>query len=79
MTKTGYPSIDRIHLRGIPEEKLHPEILPISMFTTFMKVNDGYLEEVAVEEGDKTYTKQMLKEDVIKFAGCFLLCRSYSS
>lgn len=72
MAKTGYPSIDKTHLQGIPEEKLHPEILPISMFATFMKVNDGHFEEMAVETGDEIYTKQMLKEDIVKFAGWLL-------
>ncbi len=71
--KTGYPSIDKTHLQGISEEKLHPEILPASMFATFSQINGGHLEELAIEEaGDHTYTKQMLRDDTIKFSGWLL-------
>ncbi|MBQ9016729.1 acyl--CoA ligase [Candidatus Saccharibacteria bacterium] len=70
--KTGYPSIDKTHLQGIPEEKLHPEILPASMFATFLKINEGHLDEVAVEADGEVYTKQTLKDDAVKFAGLLL-------
>ncbi len=70
--KTGYPSIDRTHLQGIPEEKLHPEIYPLSMLATFMKINGGHLEEVAIETNGKAYTKQMLRDDSIRVAGALL-------
>lgn len=70
--KTGYPSIDKTHLQGIPEEKLHPEIYPLSIFATFMKVNSEHLDEVAVEVNGKTYTKDQLKNDAVKFAGMLL-------
>lgn len=69
---TGYPSIDKTHLQGIPEEKLHPEILPISMLATFMKINGEHLDEIAIEAGGKTYTKQALRDDAIKFAGLLM-------
>ena len=72
MAKTGYPSIDKTHLQGIPEEKLHPEILPVSMFATFMQINSGHLEEPAIETDGKIYTKQMLCDDTMKFAGWLL-------
>lgn len=72
MAKTGYPSIDRTHLQGIPEAKLHPEILPVSMFATFMKINEGHLEEPAIEAEGKIYTKKMLSDDIIKFTGWLL-------
>ena len=72
MIKTGYPSIDKIHLQGIPEEKLHPEILPVSMFATFLQVNEEHLDEPAVETDGKVYTKEMLKNDIIKFSGWLL-------
>lgn len=72
MTKTGYPSIDKTHLQGIPEAKLHPEILPASMFATFMQVNKEHLDELAIEANGKVYTKEMLKNDIIKFAGWLL-------
>ena len=70
--KTGYPSIDKTHLQGIPEEKLHPEILPASMLAIFTKVNGEHLDEVAVEVDGKIYTKQDLKDDAVKFAGWLL-------
>ena len=70
--KTGYPSIDKTHLQGLPEEKLHPEIFPISMFTTFMKINGEHLDEIAVEANGNTYTKQTLKNDIARTAGFFL-------
>lgn len=72
MEKTDYPSIDKTHLQGIPEEKLHPEILPVSMFATFMKINGEHLDELAIEENGKAYTKQMFKDDIFKFAGWLL-------
>ncbi|MBQ9029662.1 acyl--CoA ligase [Candidatus Saccharibacteria bacterium] len=70
--KTGYPSIDKTHLQGIPEEKLHPNILPASMFATFMKINGEHLDEVAIEADGKEHTKLDFREDVIKFAGWLL-------
>lgn len=72
MAKTGYPSIDKTHLQGIPEAKLHPEILPVSMFATFTQINQGHLEEPAIEVDGEVYTKQMLSDDIVKFAGWLL-------
>ena len=72
MAKTGFPSIDKTHLQGIPEAKLNPEILPVSMFATFTQINNGHLEELAIEEDGKVYTKQMLSGDIVKFAGWLL-------
>ena len=70
--KTGYPSIDKIHLQGIPEEKLHPEIYPLSMFATFMRINGEHLDEESIEENGKVYTKRTLRDDIIKTAGAFI-------
>ena len=70
--RTGYPSIDKIHLQGIPEEKLHPEIYPLSMFATFMRINGEHLDEESIEENGKIYTKRNLRDDIIKTAGAFL-------
>ena len=72
MTKTGYPSIDKTHLQDIPEAKLHPEILPVSMFATFMQINNEHLEEPAIETDGKVYSKQTFKDDIVKFAGWLL-------
>lgn len=70
--RTGYPSIDKIHLQGIPEEKLHPKIYPLSMFATFMRINGEHLDEESIEENGKIYTKRNLRDDIIKTAGAFL-------
>lgn len=70
--RTGYPSIDKTHLQGIPEEKLHPEILSATLLAIFTKTNSGHFDEAAVELGSEVYTKQMLKDDVVKFAGWLL-------
>ena len=72
MGKTGYPSIDKTHLQGVPEAKLHPEILPVSMLATFSKINGEHLDEIAIETNGRTYTKKQLKDDAVKFAGLLL-------
>lgn len=72
MNKTGYPSIDRTHLQGVPEKALHPEIFPLSLLATFLKINEGHMDEVLIEEGDKQYTKQDLKDDAGAFAGTLI-------
>ena len=72
MVKTGYPSVDKTHLQGIPEAKLHPTIQSVSMFTVFMQINLGHLEEPAIEVDGEVHTKQMFRDDVIKFAGWLL-------
>ena len=70
--RTGYPSIDKIHLQGIPKEKLHPKIYPLSMFATFMRINGEHLDEESIEENGKVYTKRTLRDDIIKTAGAFI-------
>lgn len=42
------------------------------MFATFMQINNGHLEEPAIEADGKIYTKQMLCDDTMKFAGWLL-------
>lgn len=66
--KTGYPSIDRTHLRGIPDEMLNPKIYPLSMFATFNQVNNDHLDEPAIITNDRTYKKTDLKYDTIRVA-----------
>ena len=63
--KTGYPSIDKTHLAGIPKSKLNPKILPLSMFGTFMLINSRRLSEPAIQVGEKVYSKREVKNDVI--------------
>lgn len=70
--KTGFPSIDKLHLQGIPEGKLNPEILPVSILATFLQVNGEHLDEIAIEYGDKKWTKQMVRDSAIRIAGLFL-------
>lgn len=59
---TGYPSIDRTHLQGIPKEVLDPKIYPLSILEIFLKVNKDHLDEIAVDTGEKQYTKQEIKD-----------------
>ena len=73
MEKTGYPSIDRTHLKGIPEEILHPEIFPLSMLATFTKVNEGHLTEPALEEGGRIYTKLDIMNGALASARALLM------
>lgn len=69
---TGYPSIDRIHLRGIPEEVLHPEIYPLSMLATFQKINEGHMDEIAIDTIERQYTKQEILDKVSALAAAML-------
>lgn len=64
--KTGYPSIDRTHLKNVPEEFLNPALLmPVSMLGIFLKVNAANLDEYAIQDGlGKEYTKFELLHDV---------------
>lgn len=63
--KTGYPSIDKTHLKGIPKSKLNPTIFPFSMYETFMIINGTRLSEPAIQIGETIYTKRQLRNDVI--------------
>lgn len=63
MNKTGYPSIDKIHLAGIPEEKLHPRIIPASIYATFCQINAERMSDVAILDGDLARTKLSVKDD----------------
>ena len=70
--KTGYPSIDRCHLQGVPEEKLHPKIYPMSILATFLKVNEEHLDETAIEVNGEKYSKGTVKQDSIRVAQLLL-------
>ncbi len=70
--KTGYPSIDRIHLEGIPEEKLNPKLFPFSMLAAFTQINAKHMEEPLLEENGKSYTKQEFRDAAVRFASSLL-------
>ena len=73
MTKrTGYPSVDKIHLAGIPDEKLHPNIQPYSMYAIFSQINEGRMDEVVLEQNGKTWTKREIRNDATMFADALL-------
>lgn len=67
---TGYPSKDRAHLQGVSFSKLHPLILPLSMFLTFLLINGKDLDKPAlVRDSDgKVWTRRQLKEDTLAIA-----------
>lgn len=70
--KTGYPSVDKTHLQGIPEEILHPEIPVATIFATFMHVNEKNLDEMAIFDGGIGHTKKELRDDVLQTASALL-------
>ena len=64
---TGYPSIDRVHLEGIPEEKLHPQIVAASLFGAFESINATTLDngEILIERAGKSLTKREFEREVL--------------
>lgn len=73
MKSTGYPSIDKLHLQGIPEEKLHPTVYPLSMLATFLQINSTHLDETAIEDTEgKKHTKSDVKNDTVNVSGLLL-------
>ena len=68
---TGYPSIDKTHLRGVSKKMLKPTTLPISFFGSFMLINRKRLEEPAIEQGNDIYFKQDIHDDVITLIKSF--------
>ena len=68
--KTGYPSIDRTHLEGIPEEILHPQILPLSILAAFRIINKDHMADEAVEEQNgAVWTKSDVEVNSVICAG----------
>ncbi len=65
--KTGYPSIDKIHLAGIPADELEPKIYPYSMYKTFLLMNAGYMDNSAVFDNNGEHGK---KELVLAIKNC---------
>ena len=69
-TNTGYPSIDRTHLEGIPESKLHPKIESASLFGAFEAVNAASMDsnEPLIERDGKALTKREFEAKVFAVA-----------
>ena len=63
--KTGYPSKDKDHLKGIGFAKRHPFVIPLSMFFAFRLFNLFHRNGVAIEyNGDKITRKQIRKDSL---------------
>ena len=69
--KTGYPSIDKTHLQGFSKKLLKPTILPISIFGAFMMLNSKRLNEPAIQDAERTYKKDDVREDVLILTKAF--------
>lgn len=63
---TGYPSIDRIHLKGIPESKLHPTIASASLFGAFEAINATSMDDgkTLIERRDQSLTKRQFEAKI---------------
>ena len=69
---TGYPSLDRVHLEGVPEAKLHPKVYPYSMLAAYTAINDGHWDEPLLEQGGRKYLKGDFRDATIGFAAALL-------
>ncbi len=70
---TGYPSIDKTHLVGIPKSKLEPITFSINMLTLFCALNVGHMDEICIEENGKKYTKKRVLHDALTIASDLLV------
>lgn len=61
--KTGYPSKDKLHLKGVRFTKRHPLIITSSMYCSFVALNLFHMNETAIEIGNQTITKKQVKKD----------------
>ena len=60
--KTNYPSIDKTHLQGISNFKLHPFIPNISVYNSIKLMNIPYMNNIAIDCLDlKLNYKEMIK------------------
>ena len=60
--KTNYPSIDKTHLQGISNFKLHPFIPNISVYNSIKLINIPYMNNIAIDCLDlKLNYKEMIK------------------
>lgn len=72
MIKTGFPSVDKTHLQGIPEAKLHPQIPAASLLAAFSQINAGQMNKPMVEVDGMVYTKQEALQSSVMFARALL-------
>lgn len=63
--KTGYPSIDKTHLKGFSKMELNPKIVPLSIYATFVAINSNRMSETAVIDRGYSYSKLAVKNDSI--------------
>ncbi len=71
---TGYPSVDKTHLEGIPESKLHPKIETVSLFGAFEVINATSMDDgkTLIERCGKTLTKREFESAVLVAAAGLL-------
>ena len=68
---TGFPSKDKTHLKNVSKKLLKPTVLPLSFYGTFMLLNSKRLSEPAVQQGDRIYSKQELRDDTVTLIKAF--------
>ncbi|MCR5484949.1 MAG: acyl--CoA ligase [Clostridiales bacterium] len=73
-TATGYPSIDKTHLKNVNKKLLKPTVLPLSIYGSFMLINSKRLHEPAIQEGERIYSKQEIHDDVLTLIKSFKVC-----
>ena len=71
--KTGYPSKDRTHLKGITPSKLHPSIIPLNLLATFLLINSKTLHEPAIIDRGISHSGKQLRDDVVALIKALLL------
>ena len=67
-TETGYPSIDKTHLKDVPPGKLNPIVYPFNLLNLFQYLNKGSFEKPIVEIGEEVHTKEDLRTDALILA-----------
>ena len=71
--KTGYPSVDKTHLAGIDPKKLRQQRkVYLSWLGLFSLISAKTMEQLAIIEGGKAYTKRDLRNDAVTMAGALV-------
>lgn len=68
---TGFPSKDKTHLKNVSKKLLKPTVLPLSFYGTFMLLNSKRISEPAVQQGERIYSKQELRDDTVTLIKAF--------